>query len=110
VRYTISFKYRFELLIPLADNEGNRFASEEIRRVRNDLLKQFGGCRSQPMSPYIGSWVEEDIIYHDELVMFTVDAPRTDESLDWFQEYKQILKNAFRQIEIYLAVGEVIWF
>jgi len=41
--------------------------------------------------------------------MFTVDAPRSDESLDWFIEYKEHLKTQLQQVEIYLAVGEVLW-
>jgi len=29
--------------------------------------------------------------------------------LNWFQEYKETLQEVFSQLEIYLAVTEVLW-
>ncbi len=107
--YAIAFKYRFELLIPLLDNEGQPFEAEKIVSVRNQLLSRFGGCRMEPLNPHIGSWTEAEQTYHDQLLMYTVDAPREDASLDWFIEYKESLKTEFKQVEIYLAVSEVLW-
>ena len=109
MKYAISFKYRFELLIPLFDNEGHPFEPEKILSVHDKLLERFGGCRMEPLSPHIGSWTEAGRIYHDQLLMYTVDAPREDASLDWFQGYKESLKTEFKQVEIYLAVSEVLW-
>jgi hypothetical protein len=109
MKYAISFRYRFELLIPLFDNEGQAFEPGKILSVHNKLLERFSGCRMEPLSPHVGSWQEAGIIYHDQLLMYTVDAPRENASLDWFQEYKENLKKEFRQVEIYLAVSEVLW-
>jgi hypothetical protein len=109
VKYAISFKYRAELLIPLFDNEGRPFGPEKVLSVHDQLLARFGGCRMEPLSPHLGSWAEEEQTYHDQLLMFTVDAPREDASLDWFVEYKESLKSEFKQVEIYLAVSEVLW-
>ena len=74
----------------------------------------------EPLSPHIGSWTEAEQIYHDQLLMYTVDAPREDASLNWFpvakrrgeavvQDYKESLKTEFKQVEIYLAVSEILW-
>jgi hypothetical protein len=109
MKYPITFKYRFELLLPLTDNEGNPFEPDAFFQVQKNLLDQFGGYRCQPLAPHIGAWTEEAITYYDKLLMFTVDAPRADESLDWFIAYKEHLKPQFQQVEIYLAVGEVLW-
>jgi hypothetical protein len=109
VRYPIEFKYRFEMLIPLADNEGHPFPWSKIERVGNTLMEQFEGCRSQPLAPHLGLWKYRDIVYREPLLLFTVDAPRSDESLDWMLAYKQRLKRQFKQVEIYLAVTEVLW-
>ena len=109
MRYNISFKYRFEVMIPLADNDGNRFPMEEIIQVRNNLTDEFGGCRSQPLAPFEGTWVDENKVYLDELMLFIVDAPRTDTSIEWFLKYKEHLKQKFTQIEIYLAISEIMW-
>ncbi|MFQ6042174.1 MAG: hypothetical protein ACE5PV_15055 [Candidatus Poribacteria bacterium] len=47
MKYAISFKYRFELLIPLFDNEGQAFEPGNILSVHNKLLERFGGCRME---------------------------------------------------------------
>lgn len=108
MRYPVEFKYRFELLIPLADNEGKLFSQAKITRVAETLLKRFGGCRSLPL-PHVGFWEHEGYVYHEGTLLFTVDAPRSDESLDWFLSYKRRLKRQFQQIAIYLAITEVLW-
>ena len=109
MKYAISFKYRFELLIPLFDNEGQLFEPEKILSVHDKLLERFGGCRMEPLSPHIGSSIESEQVYYDQLLMYTIDAPREDASLNWFQDYKESLKIEFKQVEIYLAVSEILW-
>jgi hypothetical protein len=47
-------------------------------------------------------------VYREGLLLFTVDSPRSDESLDWMVAYKQRLKPQFNQAEIYLAVTELL--
>jgi len=99
MRYPIAFKYRFELLLPLMDNQGNEFA--KFFQVQGELLDRFGGYRCQPMAPFVGAWREEEATYQDRLLMFTIDAPRSNDSLDWFVAYKRRLKRRFQQVEIY---------
>ena len=107
--YPIEFKYRFELLIPLSDNKGQRFPSSTIEGVGETLLGRFGGCRCQPFSPHLGSWKHRGHVYRDQLLLFTVDGPRSDESLTWMIGFKQRLKRQFKQLEIYVAVTELLW-
>jgi hypothetical protein len=103
-------KYRFELLIPSAYNDGRTVETEKIQRVRRDLVNKFGGCRVQPAAPYQGWWVHQDRTYEDWLVLFTVESDRTETNLRWFERLKnQILLREFEQEEIYLAVSEVTW-
>jgi hypothetical protein len=109
VTYGIEFKYRFEMLIPLADNEGRAFPWPKIERVGNTLLDQFEGCGCQPLAPHLGLWKHRGIVHREGLLLFTVDSPRSDESLDWMVAYKQRLKRQFNQAEIYLAVTELLW-
>jgi hypothetical protein len=108
MRYTVEFKYRFELLVPLADNRGKPFRPAKIDKVRDQLVEAFGGCQALPL-PYTGTWRHEGLLYHEELMLFVVDTPRSDESLDWFLTYKRRLKRQFKQVEIYLTVSEVLW-
>lgn len=107
--YSIEFKYRFELLIPLADNSGDPFPWSKIERVSQALLQRFDGCRSQPLAPHLGFWKYRGVVYREGLLLFTVDAPRSDDSLVWMIAYKERLKRQFSQLEIYLAVLELLW-
>ncbi len=109
MNYSIEFKYRFELLIPLADNEGQPFPAARIEQVSDILVQRFKGCRCQTTSPYLGSWEHRGHLYREDLLLFTVDAPRSDESLSWILRFKNRLKRQFKQIEIYLAVSEMLW-
>jgi hypothetical protein len=109
VKYPIEFKYGFELLVPLADNQGRPFPVSKIECVSPALLERFGGCRSQPLAPHLGLWSHRGIVDREGLLLFTVDVPRSDESLDWMAAYKERLKRQFNQVEIYLAVTELLW-
>jgi hypothetical protein len=109
VSYSIEFKYRFELMIPLADNAGRPFPWPKIERVSQALLQRFEGCRSQPLTPHLGLWKYRGVVYREGLLLFIVDTPRSDESLAWMIAYKNRLKRQFSQLEIYLSVLELLW-
>jgi len=109
VKYSIEFKYRFEVLVPLADDAGRTFPASKIEKVSEDLVKHFQGCRCQPLAPFVGSWKQRGHVYRDNLLLFSVDAPRSDESLTWMLTFKDRLKRQFSQLEIYLAVSELLW-
>jgi hypothetical protein len=109
VKYSIQFKYRCEILIPLADNDGRLFPASKIEQVGETLVGRFRGCRCQPLPPFVGSWKHRGHVYRDNLLLFTVDAPRDDETLTWMLAFKDRLKRQFNQIEIYLALSELIW-
>jgi hypothetical protein len=109
VRHTVDFKYRIELLIPLADNQGRPFAWAKIERVSAALLERFEGCRSQPLTPHLGMWKFRGRVYREGMLLFTADAPRSDESLAWILSFKERLKRQFSQIDIYMAVTELLW-
>lgn len=101
-------RYRYELLLPLYDNDGNMIDPNEIARVRQRLREKFGGLRFQPAAPDHGAWEHEGQVYEDIAVLLTVDGPQEEEDVRWFLAYKEELKRIFRQIEIYLAVSEVV--
>lgn len=80
-------KYRFELLIPSAYNDGRLVETAKIQRVRRILISRFGGCRVQPAAPYQGWWIHKDRTYEDWLILFTVEADRTEANLRWFETH-----------------------
>jgi hypothetical protein len=72
-------------------------------------MDRFEGSRSQPQAQHVGLWKYGGIVYREGLLLFTVDAPRSDASLEWMRSYKDRLKRQFSQIEIYMAVTELLW-
>lgn len=102
-------KYRFELLVPTAYNDGRPVEAPKIQAVRETLIARFGGCRVQPAAPYQGWWVHQDHTYEDWLMLFTVEGDRTEANLHWFESYKHQMLAVLEQEEIYLAVTEVMW-
>lgn len=103
-------KYRFELLIPSSYNDGRPVETAKIQDVRRILITRFGGCRVQPAAPYQGWWIYQNRTYEDWLILFTVEADRTEANLRWFETHKnQTLLRKFEQEEIYLALSEVTW-
>lgn len=102
-------RYRYELLIPLYDNERNPVDYAEVVRVGEQLTKRFKGFRVQPTAPYSGEWCHEATLYNDLTLLFIIDGPPEVSDVEWFQAYKEELKVTFRQRGIYLAAHEIVW-
>lgn len=107
-------KYRFGVLLPLFYNDGTPIESDRIEDVRLTLMTRYGAYRFQPDAPYEGEWTDVQAdqpptVYHDNLVMFTVDTDRDESVLRWFSDFKQPLAEVLRQVEIYVAVTEMFW-
>ena len=109
MKVAVKLKYRFEILIPLADNRGRPFPWARVHEVALELRDRFEGCRTQSLAPYLGMWKYRGKIYQEGFVLIVAEAPRSDDSLNWMLTYKQRLKKQFRQIDVYLAVSEVMW-
>lgn len=104
-------KYRFELLIPLNHNDGTPIDPQILIDIKDELLERFRGGRIQPLSPYLGWYVEAERVYTDLALLFTVEGDRTEENIRWFQDYKRntLFPLLEDQVEIYLAVSEITW-
>ena len=65
---------RYEILLPLNYNDGTLIEPEKFQETRRELVEQFGAL--------------------------TMDAPATDA---FFRDFKERLKERFRQIEIWMT-------
>jgi hypothetical protein len=91
--------YLIEFLLPMFDNDGQRFPKSAFDHVRRELTERFGGVTAFVRSPAIGLWADEDgRIRRDELAMFEVMAERLDR--DWWRDYRAQLQTRFRQEEV----------
>ncbi|HSQ05959.1 MAG TPA: hypothetical protein VLN59_18115 [Burkholderiales bacterium] len=91
--------YLVQLLLPLADNAGHRFAPSAYDRVRSELTQKFGGVTAFLRSPAEGSWVERHgAVSRDDVVIYEVMTEAVDR--EWWATYRVRLQQRFRQEEL----------
>jgi hypothetical protein len=93
---------RFEILLPLRFNDGEPVPNDVIGDVLLQLRERFGAVSAETQTIQ-GMWHHEGRNYRDELVRVFVDAPDVPESLQYFLDYKETLKTALRQIDIWMT-------
>lgn len=67
-----------QLLLPLHDNDRQKFPAEHFDSVRNDLINRFERVTAFLRSPALGLWKTDDDVSRDEVVMFEVMSPDLD--------------------------------
>ena len=98
---------RYEILIPLRYNEGSEVESQKILQIRRDLTQRFGAITLEPQ-PLQGIWIHQGREYEDELIKFVVDVQEnSDQIMQFFREYKGVLKQRFQQIDIWITAYEI---
>jgi hypothetical protein len=87
--------YLIQILLPLYDNEGEAFAQEAYDRVRDELMKKFGGVTAFRSSPAEGIWKEGGRVSRDAIIIFEVMAEELER--EWWTTYRAGLEARFRQ-------------
>lgn len=88
------------VLVPLYDNDGRRIDDAEFRRMRDELVAQFGGLTAYTRSTAEGLWVDESARRptRDEIVVYEVMCTQLDRA--WWSSYRAVLEERFRQDEV----------
>lgn len=94
-----------QILLPVADNEGRRFPSEQFSALRREFTDRFGGVTVFSRNPAQGFWQDGKGTSRDDIVVFEV----MDEALDepWWRARREALEREFRQEAIVVRVQEV---
>jgi hypothetical protein len=93
---------RFEILLPLRFNDGSPVPDDLIADLLLQLEQRFGAVSSETQT-IRGLWHHEGQSYRDELMRVFVDAPDASETRQFFLEFKEILKMALKQIDIWMT-------
>lgn len=94
-----------EILLPLRDNDGRRFAPELYGWVREILVERFGGLTAFTRSPAEGLWEpEKGERGRDEIVVVEIMADRLDRG--WWRGFRQDLERRFRPDEMVVRSRE----
>ena len=95
-----------QILLPLYDNEGNRFPGEDYRFVRDELAEAFGGVTVYSRAPAQGLWKEDSSrLQHDDVILFEVMVDQLERH--WWANYRETLESRFRQELIVVRAQEM---
>jgi hypothetical protein len=93
---------RYEILLPLRFNDGRPVPDDVIADLLLRLEGRFGAVSAETQR-IEGRWHHEGQSYRDELIRVFVDAADTPETRQFFVEYKETLKAALQQIDIWMT-------
>ena len=98
----MSASRRYEILLPLRFNDGELVPDEFVGEALLELEQKFGAV-SWETQVIRGAWQQAGKFYHDELMRVFADVPDKPENRQFFLEFKERMKNKFRQLDIYLT-------
>ncbi len=101
-----------EIYLPLDYNDGRAIPESKYISIQRELLNRFGGVTSvQRQFPLQGVWQSGTAIYHDRVVVFSVMDFREESQLEclrYLERLKGRLKKKLDQLEILIAVAELL--
>ncbi len=93
------------ILPPLTYNDGTPIEQVHFLKTRKEHTARFGGCTA--LVPTEGFWVNQEKEYRDINSGFYIIAPKTEETFDFLKEYKETLKERFRQVDIMITWQDI---
>jgi hypothetical protein len=95
---------RYDLYLPLTDNNGRPIADQVFRDVQGRLLARFGGLTAQQRDfPLQGIWQGGGRLYLDRVIIMTALDFRRQGSTRFIAQLKQALLREFEQLEILIT-------
>ncbi len=95
---------RYDLYLPLADNNGKPIAEYIFDALERRLVAQFRGLTSQERQfPLRGVWQGETRLYYDQVIILTVLDFRRQGSARFIAQLKEDLLHEFDQLEILIT-------
>jgi len=90
---------RYEFQLPITFNDGSTIPDELFTQVRDELVERFVGFHVlSPGSPAEGWWKSGTVLYRDDMRIYQVDTKEDED--EFFQQYKRVLAERFKQLEI----------
>ena len=101
----MSARYRrFEILLPLRFNDGQPVPGELFADTIIQLREQFGAVSAETQT-IRGQWQHQGEVFRDDLVRLFVDVADTAKNRRYFMRLKEVLKQRFRQIDLWVTSG-----
>lgn len=95
-----------QLLLPLYNNANERSPPSLFKKIREEIVAQFGGLTAYTRAPASGLWQEDDgSTVHDEIVIYEVMSDSLDEA--WWRIYRAELERRFQQETLVVRVQHI---
>jgi hypothetical protein len=95
----------YDLYVPLTYNDGTAIEARKLVRLRNRLLRQFGGLTFFPQSNQ-GFWTVAGVTYQDAIVIYRVITGDVRRARRFLRDLKDELKRDLDQEEILIVEKE----
>ena len=95
-------KRRYEILLPLMQNDGSPVSPEKLEQTINEVIAEFGALTVAPQAVR-GTWVHQGVRYEDQSIRIVVDVRASKASRLFFTKIKPKLVKRFAQLEIYIV-------
>jgi hypothetical protein len=97
---------RYEILLPLRFNDGQPVPQAVIGDTLLELENRFGAVTWE-VQPVRGRWSHEGRTFQDDSLRVFVDVPDRPEVQQFFLQFKERLKERFRQIDIWVTTFRI---
>jgi hypothetical protein len=97
---------RYEILLPLLYNDGTKIEKEKFLITNEDLLNKFGATTTDT-TKIVGRWLYQNQLFEDKLMRIIIDVQAEGDDEEFFRQYKEVLKERFKQIDIWITSYEI---
>ena len=93
---------RYEILLPLKFNDGQPIPDTLIAAALLEIQSRFGAISSETQVIQ-GAWSHLGQVYRDDLVRVFVDVEDVPAAREFFEAFKEQLKQQFQQLDIWIT-------
>jgi hypothetical protein len=87
-----------QIVLPLTDNDGRRFADAVLRGIQEELCDRFGGVTAYNRAPAEGVWQGGGTRQKEDVITVEVMADEIDR--DWWSDFRKRTENLLGQDEL----------
>jgi hypothetical protein len=97
---------RFEILLPLFYNDGRAVEDRKFVETDDELISAFGATTTDTVAVR-GHWLYESTIYEDRLIRVRLDVEDSPENWQKMRDVKEVLKQRFEQLDIWISAHRI---
>jgi hypothetical protein len=97
---------RFEIQLPLFYNDGRAVEDRKYIETDDEFIALFGATSTDTVVVR-GHWLYQSTVYEDRLIRVRLDVEDTPENWQKMRDIKEVLKQRFEQIDIWISAHRI---